>query len=530
MGVSRAVSLLALVLVACAALDEPRATESAGRVEGPGSAREQDLEGPVAARELTSRHGEPLAPALGQPARPEQAEAPASEKPARVPWIDSVDEIARRYPLYGVALHHMAYVYGAAKKDARPVGYLRRGARFRASEEVSRAGCARGWFAIAGGGFVCAGDGVSVDAEPPAYADPPALPALADALPYPYVKVIGADVPQFARVPTQEEERSVAAAFQSLTVSDAGVPVVDTLPNELLGLVRTRMQPGFYVSVDGPVAAATGRVDRTLSGQPGSEGFLRTVRGGLLRTRELVPSKQPLGLGVALGQRHQLPLAFVYRAGAPALRLDALRGELVKAEEDLALHSAHALTGASIVRAGRRYYVTRDGLYLRDTAVRIVDRVVRPPQVPKNQRWIRVDLGRQTLTAYEGETPVFATLVSSGLPDHATPAGIYRLHAKHVTTTMADDMAADGPYSIEDVPWTMYFLGSYALHAAFWHDRFGQPRSHGCVNLAPRDARWLFFWTLPELPSSFHGVLADVGEGTTVVLDDAVTYPIEQSS
>jgi lipoprotein-anchoring transpeptidase ErfK/SrfK len=139
-----------------------------------------------------------------------------------------------------------------------------------------------------------------------------------------------------------------------------------------------------------------------------------------------------------------------------------------------------------------------------------------------------VDLDRQTLTAYEGDTPVFATLVSSGVPDHATPLGLYRLHAKHVATTMADDLAADGPYSIEDVPWTMYFLGSYALHAAFWHDRFGLQRSHGCVNLSPRDARWLFFWTLPELPSAWHGVLAGVGQGTSVSIDTGVEFPLEQ--
>jgi hypothetical protein len=509
--VQRVVSVLALVqLVACVALEEP----SASYLRDAG--------------ELTSQHSE--GPEATAPLRAPSDRPGAREKKSRVPWLDSVDEIARRYPLYGVTLYHMAYVYGAAKKDVRPVGYLRRGARFRASEEVSRAGCARGWFAVAGGGFVCAGDGVSVDSEPPAYVDPPQLPSLSDALPYAYVKVVSADVPQFLRLPSAEEERNVQAAFQAVTVSDAGVPIVDALPSELSGLVRARMQPGFYVSVDGVLAPGTTRVDHTLSAEQAGDGFLRTVRGGLLRTRALTPSKQPLGLGVALGSGHQLPLAFVYRAGAPALRLDPVRGELVKAEAELALHSAHSLTGASLVRAGRRYYVTREGLYLRDTAVRIVDRVAKPAQVPRNQRWIRVDLERQTLTAYEGETPVFATLVSSGLPDHATPAGIYRLHAKHVTTTMADDLAADGPYSIEDVPWTMYFLGSYALHAAFWHDRFGQPRSHGCVNLAPRDARWLFFWTLPELPSGWHGVLADVGEGTTVVLDSAVSYPIEQSS
>jgi hypothetical protein len=74
----------------------------------------------------------------------------------------------------------------------------------------------------------------------------------------------------------------------------------------------------------------------------------------------------------------------------------------------------------------------------------------------------------------------------------------------------------------------MFFSGSYALLASFWHERFGHPRRDGCVNLAPRDARWLFFWTAPNLPSAWHGILADVGKGTTVVLDTGVPVPLEQ--
>jgi hypothetical protein len=278
------------------------------------------------------------------------------------------------------------------------------------------------------------------------------------------------------------------------------------------------MQPGFYVSVDREVRdEASGRT------------FLRTVRGGLIRSEELVDAKQPKGLGVALGGRFTLPIAFVYRPGAPALRLDPISSELVKAGPDLPNQSAYQLTGKVVVKGGRRYYVTADGLLLRDTAVRIIDRVPRPKHTGKSERWIRVDLDRQTLTAYDGERPVFATLVSSGLNDHATPTGIYRLHTKHVATTM-DDMAGDGPYSIEDVPWTMYFLGGYALHAAFWHDKFGNRRSHGCVNLAPRDARWLFFWSAPDLPSGWHGVLAKVGKGAVVTLDTGSVYAIEAGS
>jgi len=83
------------------------------------------------------------------------------------------------------------------------------------------------------------------------------------------------------------------------------------------------------------------------------------------------------------------------------------------------------------------------------------------------------------------------------------------------------NVAADAPYSIEDVPWTMYFDGSYALHGASWHANFGHPMSHGCVNLSPADARALFAWTEPRLPDGWHGVFAPTpAEGTRVVIHE----------
>jgi hypothetical protein len=86
---------------------------------------------------------------------------------------------------------------------------------------------------------------------------------------------------------------------------------------------------------------------------------------------------------------------------------------------------------------------------------------------------------------------------------------------------MDGDVASDGPYSIEDVPWVMYFQGSYALHAAFWHDAFGHMRSHGCVNMAPEDARTLFAWSDPPLPAGWHGVFSrDDASGTRVVVHE----------
>jgi lipoprotein-anchoring transpeptidase ErfK/SrfK len=139
-----------------------------------------------------------------------------------------------------------------------------------------------------------------------------------------------------------------------------------------------------------------------------------------------------------------------------------------------------------------------------------------------------VNLTTQTLVAFEGDKPVYVTLVSTGKKnkeepekDHATPTGSFRIREKHIAATMDGDVASDGPYSIEDVPWIMYFKGSYALHGAFWHSNFGREKSHGCVNLSPEDARQLFGWTEPQLPETWHGVLAtEQKPGTRVVVHE----------
>jgi hypothetical protein len=75
-------------------------------------------------------------------------------------------------------------------------------------------------------------------------------------------------------------------------------------------------------------------------------------------------------------------------------------------------------------------------------------------------------------------------------------------------------------FELRDVPWIEYFASGYALHGAYWHDAFGIPRSHGCVNLSPIDARVVFFWTDPHVPPRWHGVNAgpETGEGTAVIV------------
>jgi lipoprotein-anchoring transpeptidase ErfK/SrfK len=112
-----------------------------------------------------------------------------------------------------------------------------------------------------------------------------------------------------------------------------------------------------------------------------------------------------------------------------------------------------------------------------------------PVQDAGGERWIDVNLATQTVTAYEGSTPVYTTLVSTGLPNTPTPVGQFSIWVKFVS----DDMTGPG-YYLPAVPYVMYFYGGYGLHGTYWHDNFGTPMSHGCVNLATADAEWLYNW------------------------------------
>ena len=145
----------------------------------------------------------------------------------------------------------------------------------------------------------------------------------------------------------------------------------------------------------------------------------------------------------------------------------------------------------------------------------------RPSWATGERRWIDVSILKQALVAYEGERPVYATLVSTGRdgigdPEetHSTIQGTFLVHTKHVTVTMDGDDAGD-EFDLRDVPWVQYFTAGYALHAAYWHDDFGTPRSHGCVNLAPLDASFLFAWTDPVVPEGWHAALS-LTKGTLV--------------
>lgn len=415
-------------------------------------------------------------------------------------------------------------------RDAPRIGYLRAGAVLQAktAEPVGTDGCRGGWYELSTGGFVCnrrdviAFEGRRLPEWRATQPDPSAK------LPYVYGYIRRDNTPMYRRLPTDEEaaehegyripgaeppasaeataeaDAGVALAATETAaaeeVVDAGPPTLASLQGDRESVVMRRMMKGFWVSLDRELRAGRRKYWRTQS-----NGFLPFDRVGIADGSDF--------RGVTLdGTTWALPLGYVVGARVAAFerRED---GRLRRARAAPEYHHAFRIAGEEEIR-GQPHVIGGDGFLYRARDITRIDVQPRPPEVGEGEKWIDVDLATQSLVAYEGDRPVYATLISSGrvrnpdnpLQNHATPTGTWRLTSKHVATTMDGDHVIDGPYSIDDVPYVMYFELAYALHSAFWHDRFGRPKSHGCVNMAPLDARWLFQWATPRLPEGWHGV------------------------
>jgi len=147
------------------------------------------------------------------------------------------------------------------------------------------------------------------------------------------------------------------------------------------------------------------------------------------------------------------------------------------------------------------------------------------PDVPPGAKGIEVNLKTQELIAYEGNTEVFRTTISSGIPSDAptdngiptrTPSGHFRIFTKLPARHMGDGNLASSleAYELPGVPWVSFFVDTgVAFHGTYWHDNFGHPMSHGCINMRNADALWLFRWTTPAYtPLEFEAK----GNGTRV--------------
>jgi L,D-transpeptidase-like protein len=244
--------------------------------------------------------------------------------------------------------------------------------------------------------------------------------------------------------------------------------------------------------------------------------------------------------GVHLGQDAQLPLAFFRGHDRPRF-VRAASGELVPGDKPFARLSWVELGGRRETWAGVTYLETKQaGVFVRESDAVLPElRETTPWGTPLDaddaaapargrRTWIELSILGGWLLAYEDRTPVFATLISagSGGPPHpgralletaSTPTGTFKINGKFATATMVS--RSEQIHSA--VPWAQNFSGPYALHAAYWHDDWGELKSGGCINVSPLDGRWLFYeFTEPRMPENWHGLrwLPSLEPSTTLII------------
>jgi hypothetical protein len=423
-----------------------------------------------------------------------------------------------------------AFVFAAPSRGSTKLGYLRLGTIVgRSADPVGFDGCAGGWYAIEPEGYLCVGQTASLDLDDPLVAAARTRPDREAPLPYRY-GLAARPTPQFyVKIPTIAEQRAAEPDLDAhLAAADPGawgaLPIGET--PELLreGRVSPTVRRLRYPSP----TVSLGRAERK-SGFALLEIFRAEGRTWALnaelevmaldRLRPVEPSRFR---GLALDDELTLPVAFVHGRGQ--WLYTGTPGSGLAPGRLLEFREAVPLTGRQVSSGGVRYLEARRGGWIKDERVIRVDGLRNRPQwATAGRTWIDVSILEQSLVAYEGTHPVYVTLVSTGVdglgdPEetHSTVRGQFLIHTKHVSVTMDGDEVGD-EFDLRDVPYVQYFTAGYALHAAYWHDAFGSPRSHGCINLSPIDAAWLFEWTDPPVPERWHGALS-LREGTLVYI------------
>lgn len=464
------------------------------------------------------------------------------------------------------AVEMAAPIYEKPDRRSSKIGYLRAGGvTVRGEKPVALDDCQGGYYHVLPAGYMCAENEATIDMNHPILKALTKRPDLSKPMPYPYA-FVRAIAPNYYRVPTRKEQlqyemklkehlrsyKKLKKKWDEVKVGANDVPLdaegnaigeppaepPDHSDNELFGGSGDDAIPWFfqgrrkipnissfkvkdYAIITNRIARKAGlALIGTFMGE--DRRFAMTTDARLVPTSKLKPAFGSTFHGVDLRKEWQLPIAFVRKENAGSY--DTSQRSL-KRVGDLKFHSAIQLTGRSTRIGEKRLVEAKDGTWLRDEDLAIAAKPSDLPWFAKgNRKWIDISIFGQTLVLYEGNTPVYVTATSTGRDGVGDPKttfstvrGTFKIREKHVTTTM-DSHEVDNKFELRDVPWVQYFEHGYAIHAAPWHDDYGRPRSHGCVNLSPIDARRVFMWTDPPLPSNWHGVNASesTGEGTLV--------------
>lgn len=186
-------------------------------------------------------------------------------------------------------------------------------------------------------------------------------------------------------------------------------------------------------------------------------------------------------------------LDYVYPSRVPGGRQDRSLPRVDK-------HQPLQLFATAVDPEGYRWYQIAPEQWIHQFDVaKVIPTQTLPPGVDTNL-WISIDLYEQVMIVYEGMRPIFATLISSGLPNWSTREGVFKIYNRYTRAHMSQG-SGDNFYHLEEVPWTMFFDNDIALHGTYWHDDFGYRRSRGCVNLSVPDSRWIYERVAMEMGS-----------------------------
>jgi hypothetical protein len=264
-------------------------------------------------------------------------------------------------------------------------------------------------------------------------------------------------------------------------------------------VLNVRARPG--VAADNPpiVTLSYGAVVAIYAEAPAPDGAIwfrigesQWVHSNWIQITSTVAATPSSPSNVPQSELSVLPVGWVVTSSLNVRQRPGLDSAIVDAvyhNQPLAILETETVDGQQWLRIG-------DDRWIYGAWAGIARPVNRPATIGIYERWVGVNLRQQTAVAYEGDRPVYAALVATGLPNTPTVQGVFRTWQRLASTKMSGGTPGNaGYYSLEDVTWTCYFYSGYALHTAYWHDAFGRPRSHGCVNFSPYDAWWIFQWS-----------------------------------
>ena len=369
------------------------------------------------------------------------------------------------------------------------IGYLHAGARIARSEEPVKKTkqCPNGYFSVFPRGFVCLDQGATLDLRHPTLTAMAIQPSLDQPLPYTYARTR-------AETPLLEREPSQADAVREIR----------------------KLPKGTGLAVVGSWSA------RISGGEPERLGLL--ANGRFVRAEDLSAANPSSFEGNANAEQ-PLRVAFVVKRGVRGWKLD----ELPEKRDLLDYHARLPLTGKSRSIDGTKYFEAGDALWVRHQDVSSpVMRFQFPDFVKDGVRWIDISVIAGMLVLYEGKRPLFSTLVSVGRdrlgdpsaidrPQAVSKLGTFEVAAKHITYLAAEPDRAGERYPVFDLPWVLELSSGQLIYGSYVHDRFGIEYGPGDITLSPADARRVFEFATPALPSGWHGARAH-GEKTFVVV------------